>query len=331
MTEESFRPSGFGLGSFELDGAGPVPALVLGGERIRDLRPHLGADTTVEGLIEHWDRSFDLLSALARTEQAGDIPLNSVRPLPPLRPRQILCAGANYRRHVRQIVVSTLRLRGDQRPIEELQQEAECQLARRRTTEPYMFAALPSALCGANDDVILWRPGECHDWELELAVVIGRGGSDIPPEHALEHVAGYTICNDISVRDVQQRPNFPMTDFLISKNRPTYFPTGPYMVPRQFVDDPRELRIELRLNGEVMQDELVDDIIYGVEDLVAYASRTAGLAPGDLILTGSPAGNAGHHGNRWLRPGDVIESTITGLGAQSNHCVRAPNVETARA
>jgi 2,4-diketo-3-deoxy-L-fuconate hydrolase len=112
-----------------------------------------------------------------------------------------------------------------------------------------------------------------------------------------------------------------MTDFLMSKCRPTFFPTGPYMLPREFVADPRALRIRLSVNGEIMQDELVSDIIYGVERLVAYASTVVVLQAGDLILTGSPAGNAGHHGNRWLRPGDVMEGEITGLGVQRNRCV----------
>ncbi len=112
-----------------------------------------------------------------------------------------------------------------------------------------------------------------------------------------------------------------MTDFLASKGRPTYFPTGPYLVPREFVPDPRGLRVNLSVNDELMQDESVDDIIFGVEQLVAYASRMTGLKPGDLILTGSPAGNAGHHGNRWLVPGDVMVGEITGLGQQRNVCV----------
>ncbi len=137
----------------------------------------------------------------------------------------------------------------------------------------------------------------------------------------LAHVAGYTISNDVSTRDVMMRPGFPMTDFLMSKNRPTFFPTGPYIVPAEFVPDYRALQITLKVNGEVMQDEGVDDIIYGVEQLVAYASRVVGLHAGDLLLTGSPAGNAAHHGNRWLRPGDVMEGEITGLGVQRNTCV----------
>ncbi len=137
----------------------------------------------------------------------------------------------------------------------------------------------------------------------------------------MDHVAGYTIVNDVSTRDVMFRPGFPMTDFLMTKCRPTFFPAGPYVVPAEFVPDYRALRITLKVNGETMQDEGVDDIIYGVEELIAYASRVVDLRAGDLLLTGSPAGNAAHHGGRWLRPGDVMDGSITGLGAQRNTCV----------
>jgi 2,4-didehydro-3-deoxy-L-rhamnonate hydrolase len=314
--------SPFALGTFSA-GNGAFPGLVVG-DQVIDLRARFGRQTTMPALVDDWDRSLQALSDLARGVVDHAHAVGDLRPLAPVMPRQILCAGANYQRHVREIVVSTLRVEGDQRSIEELRAEAEVQLARRTSTEPYMFAGLPSALCGARDDVVLWPPGRCHDWELELAVVIGRAGRDVAEADAMDHVAGYTISNDISVRDVQQRPRFPMTDFLMSKNRPTYFPTGPYLVPRQFVPDPRALRIRLSVNGETMQDESVDDIIYGVEELVAYASRIVGIQPGDLILTGSPAGNAGHHGDRWLVPGDLLEGEITGLGVQRNRCVEPP-------
>jgi 2-keto-4-pentenoate hydratase/2-oxohepta-3-ene-1,7-dioic acid hydratase in catechol pathway len=310
----------FALGTFAAGGGEPFPGLVVG-ERVLDLRPHFGAEATTLVLLDDWERSVASLSELARAGDTDAHELASLRPCPPVVPRQILCAGANYYRHVRQIVYSTLRLEGDQRPEDEVREEAERQVQRRASTEPYVFAGLPSALAGARDDVVLWGPGTCHDWELELAVVIGRGGHNIAEADALSHVAGYTISNDISTRDVMNRPKFPMTDFLMSKCRPTFFPTGPYMVPREFVPDPRALRITLSVNGEVMQDELVDDIIYGVERLVSYASSVVRLSPGDLILTGSPAGNAGHHGNRWLVPGDLIEGRISGLGVQRNRCI----------
>ena len=291
------------------------------GDQVLDLRGPLGSDITTLDLFDDWERSVEQLGRLADAGDQTAHQLEGLRPSTPVSPRQILCAGANYYQHVRQIVYSFLRQEGDARPEEEVRAEAEEQVQRRAATEPFMFVALPSALCGAQDDVILWGPGKSHDWELELAVVIGRGGRGIQESDAMNHIAGYTISNDISTRDVMNRPNFPMTDFLRSKCRPTFFPTGPYIVPREFVPDPRALRITLSVNGDVMQDESVDDIIYGVERLVSWASTIVDLEPGDIILTGSPAGNAGHHGNRWLTPGDVMESTITGLGTQRNVCV----------
>ncbi|MFZ0091818.1 MAG: fumarylacetoacetate hydrolase family protein [Solirubrobacteraceae bacterium] len=314
--------SEFALGTFAGGGGEPFAGLVVA-DRVLDLRARFGSDVTTARLLDDWGRSLERLSAVAADGDNQALEYSSLRPLPPVAPGQILCAGANYYQHVRQIVYSTLRLEGDDRPDAEVREEAERQVQRRASTEPFLFAGLTSALCGAHDDVVLWGPGVCHDWELELAVVIGRAGRDIAESDAIDHVAGYTISDDISTRDVMNRPKFPMTDFLMSKSRPTFFPTGPYMVPREFVPDPRALRITLSVNGETMQDESVDDIIYGVERLVSYASSVAALAPGDLILTGSPAGNAGHHGNRWLRPGDVIEGEITGLGRQRNLCVAA--------
>ncbi len=237
---------------------------------------------------------------------------------------QILCAGANYRVHVEQIVQSTLRNAGDPRSDEELHAFALEAVERQAQSDPFMFVGLPSAVSGARDDVILWTPGEQHDWELELGVILKSAAHRISPEEAFDHIAGYVMSNDITVRDVMARSNVPLTDFVTSKNRPTYFPTGPVILPARFVSDYRRLKITLKVNGETMQDELVADIIHGVEKCVSYASHSTRLSAGDMILTGSPAGNAGKHGNRWLRPGDVMEASITGLGTQVTRCVAPP-------
>jgi 2,4-didehydro-3-deoxy-L-rhamnonate hydrolase len=315
----------FGLGTFDADGA-PFPGLVVG-DCVVDLRPHLGATATIETLLADWDATLAVLRDLA--PGATGTPLEHLGVLAPFRPRQLLCAGANYYRHVRQIVASTMRNGGDERPDDELQAEADrIAHSRAATGTPFVFPGLTSAVTGPHDDVVLWGPGVQHDWELELGVVIGRPAHRVTPEDAMDVVAGYVIGNDISTRDVMARPDLPMTDFIMSKSRPTYFPTGPFLVPRECVPDPRKLRLTLSVNGEVMQDDTVNDIIYGIEELISYASHAAVLGPGDLLLTGSPAGNAGHHGNRWLVPGDVIDAEITGLGRQRNGCV-APPTETA--
>ena len=213
------------------------PGLVVD-DQILDLRGPLGLETTTRDLLDDWEQSHERLIELAVAGAENTHDLAGLRPQPPVASRQVLCAGANYYQHVRQIVYSFLRQEGDERPEEEVRAEAEEQVQRRAATEPFMFVGLPSALCGADDDVILWGPGKLHDWELELAAVIGRGGRDIQERDAMDHIAGYTISNDISTRDVMNRPNFPMTDFLRSKCRPTFFPTGPYIVPREFVPRP---------------------------------------------------------------------------------------------
>ena len=304
----------FGLGTFA-DGSHTFAGLVID-DRVVEI------DGTTFELLQDWDRALERLTALAASEPEG-VPLDELSVRPPIAPSgQILCAGANYRRHLRQMHYAFERRKGNDAPEDELRATSAAyveELAAKGT--PYVFAGLPGALCGAYDDVALFGPGEDHDWELELAVVIGRTAWQVSADRALEHVAGYTISNDISTRDVMDRPNFPMTDFVATKLRPTFFPTGPYITPAQFVSDPYDLRLTLRVNGEVMQDESTADIIFGVERLIEYASSMIVLRPGDLLLTGSPAGNAAHHGNRWLRPGDVIESEITGLGTQRNRCV----------
>jgi len=302
----------FGLGTFA-DGSRAFAGLVVG-DRVVEIE---GA--TWE-LLQDWDRSLERLHGL--TDRDG-VPLDSLSVRAPIAPSgQILCAGANYRRHLRQMHYAFERRHGNEAPEEELRAASAAYVEALATKgTPYVFAALPGALSGAYDDVVLFGPGQDHDWELELAVVIGRTAWRVPAERALEHVAGYTIANDISTRDVMDRPNFPMTDFVATKLRPTFKPIGPYIVPAAFVPDPHDLRITLRVNGEVMQDESTSDIIFGVERLIEYASTMIVLRPGDLLLTGSPAGNAAHHDNRWLRPGDLLEGEITGLGTQRNRCV----------
>jgi 2-keto-4-pentenoate hydratase/2-oxohepta-3-ene-1,7-dioic acid hydratase in catechol pathway len=194
--------------------------------------------------------------------------------------------------------------------------------ARAASGEPYLFIGLPSALCGATDDIVLPAHGTEHDWELELALVIGRTARRVTRQDAVSHVAGYLICNDITTRDLVYRPDLARigSDWLRSKNSPTFLPAGPYLVPACFAGDPMDLRITLRHNGEIRQDESTKDMIFDVATLISYASSLVELSPGDMLLTGSPAGNGAHWGT-YLRPGDVIEAEITGLGTQRNVCV----------
>jgi 2-keto-4-pentenoate hydratase/2-oxohepta-3-ene-1,7-dioic acid hydratase in catechol pathway len=184
-------------------------------------------------------------------------------------------------------------------------------------------------MVGAHDDVIL--PSDCAqpDWELELAAVIGRPARRVDRAHALEHVAGYTICNDVTARDALIRPDTRSLglDWLAGKNSPTFLPTGPLFVPAAHVPDPAALQIVLKVNGQTMQDESTADMVFDVAALIQFISNVAELRPGDLVLTGSPAGNGASHGV-FLKPGDVMEGSISGLGTQRNRCVAEVPVAT---
>lgn len=190
---------------------------------------------------------------------------------------------------------------------------------RARNGVPYVFLGSPRAISGPYDDIVLPALGEQHDWELELALVIGKSGKNIAAEDAMEYVAAYTISNDLTTRDRLYRPDLKAigTDWFTAKNADTFLPTGPFLVPAAFVGDPGDLRITLRHNGVVRQDESTKDMIFDIPRLIAYISTTTTLRPGDLLLTGSPAGNGAHWGV-FLTPGDVVESEITGLGHQRN-------------
>jgi len=329
MTSADWDLAGpFGLGVFALPPDGePFTGLIAGG-RVRDLRADgLGATaSSTRALLADWAAALPRLAELAGRSAGTWLPADEVRVLPPVEPRNLLQSGANYRKHVIDIIVSE-HDPADGRSADEVRADAEAFMEHRATsTDPYLFIGLPSAMCGAFDDVVLPADGTEHDWELELAVVIGRPARRVPPERALGHVAAYTICNDLTTRDLVYRPELGKigTDWLRSKNAPTFLPTGPALVPSAFAGDPMDLRMMLSVNGQVMQDESTKDMIFDVPRLVSYASRIVPLQPGDLILTGSPAGNGARWG-RFLRDGDRIDATIAGLGRQRNRCVGGPS------
>jgi 2-keto-4-pentenoate hydratase/2-oxohepta-3-ene-1,7-dioic acid hydratase in catechol pathway len=330
----------FALGTFAA-GTGPIFAgLVLGDAvfSIEDLsrrsRPDgLPVRTSVRQLVRAWDRCLPRLAALAEFAQTFEewsapgpwpAPLCELTIHPPIHPPgAVFAAGANYRSHVRELAIAEGRMRSPQASEHDLAAAAERWMdERHRTGEPYVFLGLPRAVVGARAAVVLPAQAERCDWELELACVIGRGGRRIPREKAFDHVAGYTIANDLTARDWVLRSDSAALggDWLRAKSQPSFFPIGPLLVPRAFVPDPARLRIQLRLNGEVMQDASTSDMLFDIPQLVAYVSSITPLEPGDVILTGSPPGN-GAHWNRYLRPGDLLEGEITGLGVQRNRCV----------
>jgi len=304
----------FALGTFG-DGSRVFPGLVVG-HLVRDLSD---LAPSVRAVIEDWDDLFPRLTELSQEVSSTWYDLVGLRILAPIEPGQILQSGANYRKHVVDLVAAEKESVHGATPEEARADAAKMMDERIRSGVPYVFLGSPRAICGPYDDIVLPGQGEQHDWELELALVIGKSGKNIPAEEAMRYVAAYTICNDLTTRDRLYRPDLKAigTDWLTAKNADTFLPTGPFLVPAAFVGDPSDVRITLRHNGVVRQDESTKDMIFDIPRLIAYVSSTTTLRPGDLLLTGSPAGNGAHWGV-FLQPGDVMESEITGLGHQRN-------------
>lgn len=302
----------------------PLAALHSRAERCGARWP---ADASVLDLLQEWDTNLRLLHMLvlqlSDTEELA-VPMESLEIHAPVDlPRQVLCTGANYRKHV---VDLTLDMQVGPAGLEgaELRKWAEEMMDERAANgEPYVFPKLPSAISGARDAIFLPPTMGKPDWELELGVIIGRPARNVGRAEALDFVAGYSIVNDISARDLIARTDYKMlgTDWLRSKSPPTFMPFGPTLVPACFVPDPQRLRMKLELNGRTMQDESTADMLFDVARQIEYISSHVQLWPGDLIATGSPAGNGTHY-NRFLEPGDVIHAEIEGLGWQRNMCVR---------
>jgi 2-keto-4-pentenoate hydratase/2-oxohepta-3-ene-1,7-dioic acid hydratase in catechol pathway len=313
----------FALATLSALDEAPFPALVTADSHALDLRAALATPAlTIRALLERWAEVLPRLHALAADASAARQPLEGLRVHAPVEPRQVFQSGANYRQHVIDLEVAH-RSPDDPRTVEEARAEIAAVMDRRAAEDlPYVFIGLPSAITGPYDDVVLPAWAEKPDWELELAAVIGRPAYRVSVEEALEYVAGYTIANDLTDRATVFRRDMPAigTDWLRSKNAPGFTPLGPWIVPAESVTDPGDLRLTLKLNGETMQDESTKDMIFDVARVVSYASQTAELLPGDLVLTGSPAGN-GMHWGRLLREGDVMEGIITGLGSQRTRCV----------
>ena len=281
---------------------------------------------SVAHMLENWDEGLatvDEILARLRGLPTG-LSLDRLCVHAPVAPRQIICTGANYRKHVIDLVVA----QGAGADTEGMTVEERREHVARRTDErarvglPYAFPKLSGALCGPFDPVVVPRDAEQFDWELELGVVIGRQAWRVPRDKALEVVAGYTVVNDLTRRELVYRPDIKSlgSDWLRAKSGPGFMPCGPFLLPARHVPDPQDLHIEFRLNGDVMQSESTADMLFDVARQIEYVSAYVRLQPGDLLATGSPAGNGMHHG-RFLRDGDIMEGHISGMGTQRNRCV----------
>jgi 2-keto-4-pentenoate hydratase/2-oxohepta-3-ene-1,7-dioic acid hydratase in catechol pathway len=180
--------------------------------------------------------------------------------------------------------------------------------------EPIIFMKATSAICGPFDDVLIPRTSQKTDWEVELGVVIGKAAKYVSEDQAMEHVAGYCTVNDVSERSFQAERHGQWTK---GKSCDTFGPIGPWLVTRDEVADPQDLGMWLTVNGERMQDGSTRTMVYGVAFLVSYLSQFMSLRPGDIISTGTPPGvGLGMKPQRFLKPGDVVELEVEGLGRQ---------------
>ena len=212
---------------------------------------------------------------------------------PPLkRPSKIICVGLNYAQHAKESGMDVPK-------------------------EPVLFFKAPSALTGPFDDIIIPKGSVKTDWEVELAVVIGKRANYVEEEKALEHVAGYMLHNDVSEREFQlERAG----QWVKGKSSDTFAPIGPFVASRDEIADPHNLNLWLKLNGEMKQNSNTSDLIYKVPFLVSYISRFMSLMPGDIISTGTPFGvGMGLKPQRYLRAGDVIELGVEGLGVSKQN------------
>lgn len=180
--------------------------------------------------------------------------------------------------------------------------------------EPVIFMKATSAIIGPNDDVVIPRGSTATDWEVELGIVIGKPAKHVSQKEALDHVAGYCVINDVSERDFQTKRSGQWTK---GKSCDTFGPVGPWLVTRDDISDPQNLKMWLKVNGETMQNGSSATMVYGVAHVVSYLSDFMTLHPGDIISTGTPPGvGQGMKPPRYLKAGDVVELGIEGLGEQ---------------
>ena len=188
--------------------------------------------------------------------------------------------------------------------------------------EPIIFMKATSAICGPNDPVFIPKGAEKTDWEVELAFVIGKRAKYVSEDDALSYVSGYAVSNDVSERACQAERHGQWTK---GKSADHFGPTGPWLVTRDEVADPQNLKMWLKVNGQTRQDGTTATMVYGVKYLVAYLSQFMSLNPGDIVSTGTPPGvGMGMKPPTYLRPGDVIELGIEGLGTQRQVCMDDP-------
>jgi 2-keto-4-pentenoate hydratase/2-oxohepta-3-ene-1,7-dioic acid hydratase in catechol pathway len=286
---------------------------LLVGEQVYDAARVTGqpAWSSVLGALEDWSRAHRAFTAAAKRIGGGaskskGVPLGRAKLLAPvLYPGNIFCAGANYTDHMAEMA----RAQGNE-PGPTMKDLGE---------KPWHFVKTSrSSVVGPGAKIKLPAYSQKVDWEVELVAVIGKAAKDVPVEKALGCVAGYTIANDLSARDAMKRHKNPPSspfhyDWVSQKCFDGSCPLGPWIVPAQDIRDPNNLGIKLWVNGELMQDSHTSKLIFDTAEQIAMLSSRVTLHPGDLVLTGTPAG-VGMGRGRFLKAGDTVKLWIESIG-----------------
>lgn len=255
-----------------------------------------GQRRSVARFFRDFDERFFEKNGLERLRdvvaERSDLPLvpEKTRWAAPIaRPSKLICIGLNYARHA-----------------------AESGMA--LPPEPVVFFKSTTAICGPNDALCIPKNSEKTDWEVELAFIIGKRARYVPESEAMQHVAGYLLHNDYSERAFQLERS---GQWVKGKSADTFAPLGPFVATADEIADPQRLRLWLDVNGQRMQDSNTDDMVFQIPFLVHYLSQFMTLLPGDVVSTGTPFGvGMGMNPPRYLKPGDVVELGIEGLGQQ---------------
>ncbi|MEO1834727.1 MAG: fumarylacetoacetate hydrolase family protein [Akkermansiaceae bacterium] len=281
------------LTRFQTDGT-PTPGLFLDDNTILN----------ASSFGEDWNEAFFDNNGLARLadwldqnrESAPTMQASEVTLAPAVaRPSKLLCIGLNYAAHAAEGGVDP-------------------------PAEPVLFSKATSAWSGPNDDLLIPRESEKTDWEVELALVIGKHAKYVAEEDAMDYIAGFAVHNDYSERAWQLEGT---GQWVKGKSADTYAPFGPYLATTDEIADPGNLHLWLKRNGEMMQDSNTNDLIFNIPHLVSYVSRFMSLLPGDVISTGTPAGvGLGFKPPVFVQPGDVFELGVDGLGTQRQVAVK---------
>jgi 2-keto-4-pentenoate hydratase/2-oxohepta-3-ene-1,7-dioic acid hydratase in catechol pathway len=298
------------LASFEAGNGIRAGAVI--DERVYDLSMLTGvaADDTIRGFLADWEAGRKrLATALTRGPRGEGLPLAQVKLLAPvLYPSAIYCAGANYQDHV-----AEMNARQNRPPDPD---------PHTLGLKPWHFIKATSAVTHPDAIVHLPRAAKNVDWEAELGAVIGRAAKDVPAARALDHVAGYVCANDLSARDLGFREALPPTnpfraDWMAHKSFDGSCPLGPWIAPAEEVGDPQALGIKLWVNDVLKQDSNTNQMIFTLAEQIEQLSSRITLHPGDLVLTGTPAGVGAGRGE-FLKPGDVVKIWIEKIGTLTN-------------